>query len=375
MKSVRSFRQLGITVALCSVLLLLGAGAALASSNTSDTSSSTTAATTAAAQNKAATEEAKGTVDNEVTRSSASATVVTIAGRIANIQAPRPMGLTGGAGGGGGLVPGGGGTGGGQGPTSELETTSGVNAGDIGDRFGVWGMGQVSWLASTDPNSRFDGNIYTTMIGADYKPLEGLVVGLAGGYEHGYLITKYNSGSINNDGFSVIPYASYKITDSTTLDVLGGWTFLDYRNIRADISGSQDAVRAMVNTSLNQYFQLDAWTLSGQLGHMYVSERKDSYTESDGSQVGSSTNYLGEWRVEGKAAYYWNRLQPYLGAAYLYDYTMSNAVGADRDEIEGILGLNYFCTDQLTFTLEGANSFDRNHSQNTRALLNLRYSF
>ena len=236
-------------------------------------------------------------------------------------------------------------------------------------------MAQAAWLANTGADTRFDGNLGNYMIGADYKPLEGLVVGVAGGFENGYLITKYNSGSITDQGFSVIPYASYKIFDTTTVDVMGGWTFVEYRNIRGDISGNQDALRSMVSASLNQYFQLDAWTLSAQLGHLYVNEHKDSYTESDGTQNGASGSYLGEWRVQGKAAYLWNSLQPYLGLSYLYDYTMSSAVGADRDEIEGVLGLNYFYSDKLTFSLEGANSFDRNHAQNTRAMLNVRFSF
>lgn len=48
--------------------------------------------------------------------------------------------------------------------------------------------------------------------------------------------------------------------------------------------------------------------------------------------------------------------QPYLGLSYLYDYTMSSAVGADQDEIEGVLGLNYFYSDKLTFSLEGAEA-------------------
>lgn len=359
MKPFCSFRHLAITVALSASLLLLGAGFALASSCTTDSSSSSTPSQ----QTKEATQKAADTVTHQISQAFSNAIITSISSAVSNSISSSLAGAVSGTP--SGLVR----------PQSSADSTSGLNAGDEPNRFGVWGMGQAAFLANTGSATRFDGTLGNYMIGADYKPLENLVVGVAGGYENGYLITKYNSGSITDEGFSVIPYASYKIFDTTSVDVLGGWTFVNYRNVRGDISGSQDALRSMVSASLNQYFQLDAWTLSAQLGHLYVNEHKDSFTESDGTQNGASGSYLGEWRIQGKAAYLWNSLQPYLGLSYLYDYTMSSAVGADRDEIEGVLGLNYFYSDKLTFSLEGANSFDRNHAQNSRAMLNIRYSF
>ncbi len=60
--------------------------------------------------------------------------------------------------------------------------------------------------------------------------------------------------------------------------------------------------------------------------------------------------------------------------AYLYDYAWNNG-GNDRDELEGVLGCNYYPTDNLILSFEATNSFFRDDIENTRVIFNLHLDF
>ena len=58
----------------------------------------------------------------------------------------------------------------------------------------------------------------------------------------------------------------------------------------------------------------------------------------------------------------------------LYDHAWNNG-GNDRDELEGILGINFYSTDNWIFSFEASNSFFREDIENTRLMINFHLTF
>jgi len=159
-----------------------------------------------------------------------------------------------------------------------------------------------------------------------------------------------------------------------------GYTYLDNymdRNRSSErIKGSFDSNRFLISSNMNYYTIVQNWNLSAVLGYMYVNENEDAYKEqgSYNFDVERQNIYLGEWRFGGRAGYFINTFEPYISMAYLYDYAWDNG-GNDRDELEGVLGCNYYPADNLILSLETTNSFFRDDIENTRLTFNLHFDF
>jgi hypothetical protein len=256
------------------------------------------------------------------------------------------------------------------------EQATGLSAGDEAPKYGLWGVGTYANMQDFQTNTRYEGNLYMFLGGFDYKLTDQFVVGAAAGYENAYLITSFNQGNLATDGYTITPYAAYKFTDTLTLDVLGGLTFLNYDTKRSDINGHYQAVRNMWSVNLNKYFLWDNWIFAATVGNMFVNEHAESFAESDGTSNGGRENYLSELRMGGKASYVFDKFEAYGGLAYLLDYMMRyTGEMPDNDAFEGTIGLNYRPADNWLLGLEGSNTFDRSHTQNNRIMANIRYEF
>ena len=122
--------------------------------------------------------------------------------------------------------------------------------------------------------------------------------------------------------------------------------------------------RLMASTNLNYYYLLDQWKFNLTGGYMYSNQY------GDGS--GAST-YVGELRAGLKVSYMFGKVEPFIGAAYLYDIQQSKA--EDPKEVEGKIGFNWYPKDNVIVNAEVSNSFFRANQQNTKFMLNLRYEF
>ena len=253
---------------------------------------------------------------------------------------------------------------------------TGLSAGDEPAKFGLWGVGSYANMQDFQTDTRYEGNLYMFVGGLDYKLTDQLLVGVATGYETVALNTAFNQGNMGTQGYTISPYAGYKITDTLTVDALGGITFVNYDTKRSDISGHYQAVRNMWNVNLNKYFLWDNWVFAATIGNMFVNEHSESYSESDGTSNGGRENYLSELRLGGKASYVFGKFEAYGGLAYLLDYMMRyTGEMPDNDAFEGTLGLNYRPVDNWMLGLEGASTFDRSHTQNNRVMANIRFEF
>ncbi len=256
----------------------------------------------------------------------------------------------------------------------------GIASGDKNTNYGSWITPASTWMKNKSATSKYDGNLFTVMAGGDFKLTENILIGTSVGYESLDLDTDYNDGSLKDNGFTFAPYFGYTITDYLIFDVMLGYTYLnndmDRNRSSEPIKGSYDSHRFLISSNVNYYAMFQNWNLSAVLGYMYVNENEDAYQEIGGYDfdVGSQNIYLGEWRFGGRAGYFIKSFEPYISTAYLYDSVWNNG-GSDRDELEGVLGCNYYPTDNLILSFEATNSFFRDDIENTRVNFNLHFDF
>ena len=222
----------------------------------------------------------------------------------------------------------------GKGPAIELGTGRGAGSG--GNKLGVWA--DASWSDYKDKNAstKADGNIITGAFGIDYQADPNVVIGLAAGYENTDINTTFNRGNLKADGYTLAPYAVFKLDDMFSVDVNGGYTWLKYDVDRTTVSstvggftgtkstGSFDANRLFGSLNVNADYATDGWLLSGTLGTLYASESQDAYTESAGTVRQGASYDVGRAIVGGKVGYDIDGIVPYVKGSYEYDYSREN---------------------------------------------------
>jgi len=263
---------------------------------------------------------------------------------------------------------------------AQTSSFRGIASGDKETNYGTWFTPASTWMKNKSTVSKYDGNLFSVMAGGDFKLTENILIGTSVGYERLDLNTDYNDGTLKDNGFTFAPYFGYQISDYLIFDLILGYTYLDNdidRNLSSErIKGSFNSHRFLISSNINYYAIIQNWNLNAVLGYMYVNEKEDAYREEGGYNfdVASQNIYLGEWRFGGRAGYFINTFEPYISAAYLYDNDWNNG-GSDRDELESVLGCNYYPSDNLILSLEAANSLFRDDIENTSIIFNLHLDF
>lgn len=253
--------------------------------------------------------------------------------------------------------------------TGAKKPATGLSAGAEQKKFGTWVNGAWTVLGNAKDGADYAGSLVTTLAGMDYKVLNNLVFGAAGGFEYSNLWQYPTKSAAAAAGFTLSPYIAYSPFaldwTQTMLDFAAAFTFTgNYVDI--DRGGNYPSFRAMLSANAAQHFFVDAWRFKAGVGYMWA----DTTVYSDRFKGAS----IGDFKVEGKVGYmFLDRIEPYLNVAYLYD-TLANA-DVDPDEVEGTLGVNVKASDAFNVSFETANTFFRDHVYNTRFMLNLRYEF
>jgi uncharacterized protein with beta-barrel porin domain len=147
---------------------------------------------------------------------------------------------------------------------------TGMAAGGGDGRLGVWVSGGWSQIEDDLTSTAYDGNLYNGLVGADYQFNDRFLGGLALGYESANIDTTFNAGSIESDGFTIAPYAGYVLNRYLTVDVSGGYSFIDYDMDRTTggtrVTGSTDSNRWFLGGNLNAYYAVNRVTLGGRVG-------------------------------------------------------------------------------------------------------------
>ncbi|MCK6418046.1 MAG: autotransporter outer membrane beta-barrel domain-containing protein [Alphaproteobacteria bacterium] len=223
-----------------------------------------------------------------------------------------------------------------------FSASSGVAAGGMENRMGVWVSGSYSDVSDDNTATAFDGTVYTGFAGVDYKVTNRALVGLSVGYEDADIDTAYNQsstgadGNVEGDGYTIAPYLGVELGKNASFSLTGGYADLEYDTLRYDpissnsITGSTDAERWFVSGALNGAHKMASnWNLRGRLSAFYADEEKDAFTEteSDGATIdqGALDNAFGQASLEARLGYAFRYAEPYVLAAADYDFEKDEA--------------------------------------------------
>ncbi len=247
-------------------------------------------------------------------------------------------------------------------------------------RLGLWGMGTVSWAGNNQSSTSFDGNIYTAMAGVDYRVLDVLTLGAAIGYEGTNIQTWYNEGKTTGDGFTVMPYASLALTPQFIADAAFGMTFSQYHSSWIDestfLKRSRDygAFRVMGAANLSYYIPVEAWLFKLTAGTILANENSSYLTGSSATSTSRQDNFFGELAAGGSVKYSFDKIAAKIGATYRYDYALKDA-DQDRDEVQGLAGIELTPREGVLLDVQATNSFFREHVNNTTLSATLRLEY
>lgn len=224
-----------------------------------------------------------------------------------------------------------------------FSASSGVAAGGMENRMGVWVSGSYSDVSDDNTATAFDGTVYTGFAGVDYKVTNRALVGVSVGYESSDIDTQYNQseitgadGNLEGEGYTVAPYIGVELGQNASASLTAGYTDLQYDTLRYDpvssndIRGSTDAERWFVSGALNGAHKIASnWNLRGRLSAFYADEEKDAFTEteSNGNTIsqGALDNAFGQASLEARLGYAFRMAEPYVLAAADYDFEKDEA--------------------------------------------------
>lgn len=264
---------------------------------------------------------------------------------------------------------------------------TGMAAGGGDGRLGVWVAGGWSQIEDDLSSTAYDGDVYNVLVGGDYQFNDRFLGGLALGYESGDIDTKFNTGSIESDGFTIAPYAGYVLNRYLTVDVSGGFTFANYDMSRTPaagvVTGSTDGDRWFVGGNLNAYYAVNRVTLGGRVGYLYTKESQDAFTESNGTAIAKNDISIGQFRVGGTVGYQLGKVEPYVTGTYVYDAQQEKITVAagqaaptnDRSGIDVGGGIRFSLSDRVTGGFEGTTHLGRDDFDSTSLTGNLRIKF
>jgi len=272
---------------------------------------------------------------------------------------------------------------------SGMQVGEGKSAGGGERRTGVWTNVAYSNIEDDLSSTAYDGNVFSVLVGADYRVSDRFLVGLAIGYENMDLDTTFNRGSIEADGFTIAPYAGYVINRYFTVDVSGGYTDLDSDMSRTSpisgsvITGQLDSSRWFVGGNLNAHYQVNRISLLGRAGLLYATETQDAFTESDTTFNPERDLDLGQLRIGAQIAYRMGKVQPYVTGTFEYDFNREKTVVAagqaqpanDRSGFEVGGGVRFALSDRVSGGIEGSTHVGRDDFSSTTVSGNVRIKF
>jgi outer membrane autotransporter protein len=207
----------------------------------------------------------------------------------------------------------------------------------------LWAQGgytnsKNSFNAGTNNDTRFNGDIWVGVVGADYKMSSRVTLGVAGGYQLVDINTTFNAGKIKQTGFGVTPYMAVILNQNYYLDFSAGYWLLDNevsRNAgtaRASYGGS----RWNVGANLNGNWQRGKWVVGGVVGYQYINAKEDPYTETGSAAVAGSITSdavkIGQGKLGATAGYQMGSVTPYGMARIEHNFlqptlVLNNGVG------------------------------------------------
>jgi len=203
---------------------------------------------------------------------------------------------------------------------------SGAGGGSSGGNpESLWISSTSDSLENTFSRTAFYGATQNVLVGYDVTRSDKYVLGISGGYEASNFATKFNSGNEKTRGYNINPYFAWLLSDSWSLDLIGGVGRFNTDQSRTVGTGPLTTLavdsdfsskRGFVSTNLTHISTRGNWKLTGSLGYLSSKRDQDAYTESNGSAVAGSKQTSGQWNLLGEAAYGRGNSETFFGARY-----------------------------------------------------------
>lgn len=265
------------------------------------------------------------------------------------------------------------------------ESTNSQSAGDGFDfPIGVWGVYQHSDSEDTFAATAFDSNRDGVLAGVDFSPWDNFLAGAAVGLANVDVNTTFNGGNQDVQEISIIPYLGARLSEQlgtemdVSFDLAVGYTDIDIDQFRlsgaARVTSTVEATRRFFAGNVNVGKPVCAFYVGGTAGILVARDSYDSFTESDGTTVGSREVDLSQIRIGGDISYLFETgyglWEPYANVTYENDYEaqtliVAGAVQPDNDTDDFLigLGLRFYSQDNITAsfdynTVVGREDFD-----------------
>ncbi len=201
-------------------------------------------------------------------------------------------------------------------------------AGDLGASGGFVREGDTGAIVNfeyrrIDDDDELEFDLFTGSALLFYAPNPNLLVfgGVVG--ETGDGKTPYNDGTLESQGVGLAAGVDYRLDAELFLTATAAFLSLDYDFTRSNgaIHGSFDALRSMFDLSANHHARTETLVTDVALGLRYIHQENDSYTESGGAFIGSSSSDTLSAILGGRAriltdAYF----DPFVEADLRYDF-------------------------------------------------------
>ena len=266
---------------------------------------------------------------------------------------------------------------------------------DMGRAAGDEFEGLSAWASYSgmrlDNNSAFDfdGDRQAFMFGMDYQPKANMVTGLMVSWETTDLDTVFNSGNVQADGYTIVPYFGMSLDGNWSMDALIGYGMIDieqfHRGTGSLVTSSTDTTRLFAAANLNYGFVYDQFYLEGRGGITSADEQQDSYIESNSNQQGALRTAFTQLHLGGKATYLgFEEINPYIGLTYNYNASSNSvalfgnnatAVETDRDDMVSSVGFNWQKEENLSAGFEWTHRFMHKDFREDAIKLDIRMAF
>jgi hypothetical protein len=206
----------------------------------------------------------------------------------------------------------------------------GNGSGSGGNSDSLWISGTASSLENTFYRTAFHGTTNNLLVGFDLTRSNTYVMGLSLGYEASNFTTTFNVGDERTRGYNLNPYFALLLSDTWSLDLIGGYGQFDTRQSRTlgastitapfatlAVNSDFESMRSFVSANLTNVSSWGNWKLTSSLGTLASRREQDAYVESNGNAVPSTeTGTIQQWNFLGEAAYGRGISEAFLGAMY-----------------------------------------------------------
>jgi len=276
-----------------------------------------------------------------------------------------------------------------------MSSLSGMNAGDNTYLYGQWGSYSYTDFENDFAPMAFDGRRHGGLVGVDVSPWEGVLFGVAVGYEDNDIDTDFNLGNQETDGYTIAPYFGGLINDTFSISMAFGYSSLDtdqFRTLPATttrLTSSHDSDRYFGTLNLNGLTTYGNWIIGGQIGALYATNEQDAYVETN-SVTGATTavaaieTKLAQFNIGADVAYSYGEFEPFARVMYENDVNQTTEVGVlgggpqpafDDDDVLLGFGLRYFGANSLTGNLEFSTRLGREDYDEYDISATLRYEW